>query len=519
MPHIVIGRPRILGYCSLLVVAVLTAAACSPGETNGGSGTASNGEPRQGGTLVVGRNLDTAGLDPQTVINGEDMMVKRLLFSPLLDFAQDGSGVVNELAEDYEFDEDELTYTFSLREANFSDGSPITSSDVKFSLEHAAEGGFYGALFSKIDDIETPDDQTLIVKLETFDSVFLPGMAFGYVIPEDFGDQDAEAFFEDPVSSGPFILESWSPGDRMVLSRNPEYWDPERPYVDTVEYRIIPDINQKLVAFQSGDIDIFEFMPHQFAGQLPAERIYEVDPTSRVLLITINSANPPLSDFDVRRAMGLAINREPMIDGIWQGRAEVATGIVQPGIPDQTPGEEANWTYDPEAAREALEASGYNGQPIEFLSPNEREVEPNVTQSVQSDLTAVGFNLQLKTPDYGAAIDQFVAAEFEALMLGNGGYMPTAGEGLLFYSSVFSPLSSWPEAERADALFEQYRVAKTSEERQAVVAEFEDYVFDTQAIIPIANPHLLYGVSDRVGGFQSTPGGLTMPDRMWVEEE
>lgn len=520
MPRSARNRRGYLRFFALLLVTVITAAACSSGGTGDGdeSAPADSGQPTTGGTLVIGRNSDTAGLDPQTLINGEDMMVKRLLFSPLLDFAQDGSGVENALAEDYTYDESALSYTFTIREANFSDGSPITSADVKFSLEHAAEGGFYGALFSKIKNMETPDDQTLVVELDTFDSVFLPGLAFGYVIPKDFGGQSAEKFFDDPISSGPFTLESWSPGDSMVLTKNPEYWDPERPYVDTVEYRVIPDGNQKLVAFQSGDIDVFEFLPHQFAETLPAEQVYEVDPTSRVLLVTINSAKAPLNDLEVRRAMGLAINREAMIEGIWQGRGEVANGIVQPGIPDQVPGLETDWTYDPEAAKETLASSSYNGEKIEFLSPNEREVEPNVTQSVQSDLAAAGFNIQIETPDYGAAIDALVATTFQLFMLGNGGYLPTSGEGLLFYASVFSPLSAWPEPERANDIFEQYRVGETPEEREAAVAAFEDYVFETQAIIPIAFPHLLYGVSERVGGFMSTPGGLTMPDRMWIEE-
>ncbi|MEA2498859.1 MAG: peptide/nickel transport system substrate-binding protein [Actinomycetota bacterium] len=508
---------------ALLLVSVLVAAACSSGGDSPGTDDsgpdAAAGEPTKGGTLVIGRNSDTAGLDPQTLINGEDMMIKRLLFAPLMDISSDGSGVEEALAESVEYDEENLAYTITLREANFSDGSPITSADAKFSLEHAAEGGFYGALFSKIDTMDTPDDQTLVVNLKTFDSLFLPGLAFGYVIPKDFGGQEAEAFFEDPVSSGPFVLESWAPGDEMVLARNSEYYDPERPYVDKVEYRIIPDANQKLVALQNGDIDVYEFLPHQLAQSLPEEQVYEVNPTSRVLLITVNSSKPPLDDIEVRRAMGQAINRDAMVEGIWQGRGESATGIVQPGIPDQVPGLETEWTYDPEAAKETLANSSYDNEPIELLSPNEREVEANVTQSVQSDLTAAGFKIKLETPDYGAAIDALVAMEFQTFMLGNGGYLPTAGEALLFYATVFSPLSAWPDPDTANALFEDYRVAETTEDREAAVAAFEDYVYETQAIIPIANPHLLYGVGERVGGFESTPGGLTMPDRMWVEGE
>lgn len=498
-------------------VALATLSACGGGSDPGSPGS-DDGEPQSGGTLVIGRASDTAGLDTQILINGEDMMVKRLLFSPLMDIKQDGTGFEPGLAESVEYDEGSLTYTISLREATFSDGADITSEDVKFSLEYAKEGGYYGALFSKMKTIETPDPQTVTVTLESADSLFEPGLAFAFVVPADFGGQEAEAFFEDPVTSGPFTLTEWSPGDRMVLDKNPEFWDSERPYVDTVEYRIITDANQKLVAFQSGDIDIFEYLPHQLTSVLGEDEVYTVEPTSRTLVVTLNAASGPMADIEVRRAMGLAIDRESMMSGIWEDRGSVAEGLVQPGLPDQVPGETADWKFDLQAAKDALAASGYDGEPIELLASNEREVEPTVSQTVLDNLTEAGLNIKLETPDYGAAIDQFISTKFDAFMLGNGSYLPTAGESILFYATVFAPLSGWPNLAEAEELFDQYRSATTEEDRQAAVAAFEDSVFESQAMIPIASPNLLFGVGPRVGGFDATPAGLTMPDKMWVTD-
>jgi peptide/nickel transport system substrate-binding protein len=503
-------------------IATVLLAACGGGDSDAGKGGgngagAGDGQPKSGGTLVIGRASDTAGLDTQTLINGEDMMVKRLLFSPLLDIKQDGSGVEPALAEGFDYDEASLTYTFHLKPATFSDGSPITSEDVKFSLEYSKEGAYYGALFSKMKSVEAPDPETVVVTLDSPDSLFEPGLAFGFVVPKDFGGKSAEDFFKDPVSSGPFTLESWSPGDEMILDKNPKYWDPERPYVDKVDYRIIPDANQKLTAFQSGDIDIFEYLPHQLTKVLTGDVVKKVDPTSRTLIIALNDARPPLDDINVRRAMGLAIDRDTMLKGIWEDNGQVANGLVQPGIADQAPGKSTDWTFDLDAAKKALAASSYDGEPISLLASNEREVEPTVSQTVLDNLTAAGFNIKLETPDYGAAIDQLVAQDFDAFMLGNGSYLPTAGESLLFYATVFAPLASWPNLDESTQLFDQFRSADSDTARQDAVAAFEDSNFENQSMIPIASPDLLFAVQDRVGGWGSTPAGLTMPDKMWIK--
>lgn len=511
------GSRRLGALVGALLLAA-TAVACGSDDDSQGAPSDNGDAPADaelGGSLVIGRNSDTVSLDTQYLVNGEDIMVKRLLWSPLVDIAPDGSGVEPGLAEDWEFDEESNTYTFHLREATFSDGTPVTSADAKFSLEYSAEGGDYGELLSRIESIDTPDDRTVVVHLDGVDNLFLTGAAFGFVIPEDFGGQPAEDFFADPVSSGPFVLESWTPNDRMVMARNDEFWDPERPGVDTLEWRIISDANQRLVAFQAGDIDIYEYVPHQLASAVPEDALVELDPTARVLLLVLNNARAPFDDQAAREAAGLAINRKELVETVWNGRGTVPDGIIQPGVPDQ-PSDADRWVYDAERAEELM--SSVSNTSMRLLAPNQREVEPTVTQAIQDDLASVGFDIELETPDYGAAIDQFLASDFDAFLLGNGAYLPSAGEPMIVYANIIGPPASWPNFERVSELLEEFRSAASDEDRQAAAVAFEDYIAETDAIIPVAAPHLLFAVSERVQGFTATPAGLHQPDRFRVTE-
>ena len=212
----------------------------------------------RGGKMVYARNADSLFLDPVLLERNVDIWVLSNLYDTLLEPSADGKTIVPGLASGYEVSADGLTFTLKLRSGvKFSDGSPITVGDVKWSLDRARNpnNGAWNFTLESLDSIETQGEDTVILHLKhpdpalaaalaIFNSSIMPEKAFEATAGADEGAK-AKAFAEHPIGSGPFILESWQRGTQMVLKRNPNYWQMGEdgkplPYLDELDFQIIP---------------------------------------------------------------------------------------------------------------------------------------------------------------------------------------------------------------------------------------------------------------------------------------
>ena len=179
----------------------------------------------RGGSMVYGRFSDSALLDPIRTDANADIWILSNLFDTLLLPTNDGKGIVPGLAKEWKIADDGMSVTLNLREnIKFSDGSPITAEDVQWSLKRAADpDGVWGFLLGSLDDVAAPDPATVILKLKhpdptilaaltVFNTEILPKKAFEAVAGSN-DEEKAKTFSEHPVSSGPFVLESWDHGN------------------------------------------------------------------------------------------------------------------------------------------------------------------------------------------------------------------------------------------------------------------------------------------------------------------
>lgn len=228
----------------LVLATAMVAAACGsddPTDTQPGASVSDDGEtasePQTGGDLVVARADPIDGWNPDNAISQATYQTLPMVYDSLLRFTPDGQGLEAGLAESWEYDADGLTYTFKLRDGlMFSDGAPLTSADVAFSVGVWQSGPVLGILYGAIDNVETPDDTTVIFNLAYPDTV-LPAVltwASSAIILVDYGGVDAEAYFTSPIGAGPFVLDNWSPGSEIVLTKNPNYWGPPRGYRESI---------------------------------------------------------------------------------------------------------------------------------------------------------------------------------------------------------------------------------------------------------------------------------------------
>ena len=311
--------------------------------------------------ITVAMQLEPPHLDPTSAAAGAiDSVLYANVFEGLTRFVEDGS-VVPGLAKSWEISDDGKVYTFMLNEGvTFHDGSAMDAEDVKFSLDRARADDSTNAqkaLFAGISDVTVLDPMTVQVTLEQPNGNFLFNMAWGdavIVAPESI-----EGIKQTPIGTGAFKFDSWTQGDKIELSRNPDYWG-EAAKLEKVTFKFISDPTAAFAAVMAEDLDAFTGFPAP--ENLPQ---FEADPRFKLLIgstegetiLSTNNKQPPFDNVKVRQALAHAIDRQAIIDGAMFGYGTpIGTHFAphNPAYVDLT----GQSSYDPDKARALLAEAG-----------------------------------------------------------------------------------------------------------------------------------------------------------------
>jgi peptide/nickel transport system substrate-binding protein len=312
--------------------------------------------------LVVGMQLEPPNLDPTASAAAAISEVTLVnLYEALTRIDAEGA-VGPGLAKSWTVSEDALTYRFKLRDtARFHNGKPATSADVKFSLDRARAADSTNpqkAYFKAIEAVETPDPQTVVVKLSRPDGLFLFHMGLGAAVIQSAETQPADK--QTPVGTGPFKFERWISGDRVVLVRNPDY-DGPKPALERVSFRFIADPAAQVSSILAGDVDtVPQFNTYEALPQ------FKNDPRFRVVtgtsegetVLSTNNARKPFDDVRVRRALAHAIDRATLIEGAMSGLATPIGSHFAPNRPEYVD-LTGLYPYDVKKAKALLAEAGY----------------------------------------------------------------------------------------------------------------------------------------------------------------
>ena len=325
------------------------------------------------GTLTIGRREDGTTFDPIATAQNVDFWVFSNVFEVLVRVDKEGQELLPGLAESWEVSDDGLTYTFHLREAKFSDGTPLTSEDAAYSLTRIrdSELSLWQDSYAVIKDLATPDARTLVVTLNGPSAPFLSTLAMpgaSIVSKAAMESMGEEAFAEKPVGSGAFQVEEWRRGDRVILTKNPNYWDAANVSLDGVEWVSIPDDNTRMLAVQSGEIDAAIYVPFARVAELQAspDLTVVINPSTREDHLLINHEHAPLDDVRVRRAIDFAIDKQAIVDTVTFGIGEVANSYIPRGALYHSE-ENGARPFDPEAARALLAEAGAEGITLDYV--------------------------------------------------------------------------------------------------------------------------------------------------------
>lgn len=435
---------RAFRLVAVLAMAAMAATACSgetttddddvvTGETETGDDAATGGDtetdddataaPDAGGdsdTLVVGTTEKPSTIDPA---KGYEKMASDFLFHTtdrLIELEPGTGDAVEGVAESYEISDDALEYTFTLREGvTFQDGSELDSDDVKWSLERSMnmnhpDGASF--LIGGIDTIETPDPQTVVITLSEPNVTFLSRLAYtvASILPSD-GDtytapdgplgsdgeppapEEADEFVvgDTIVGSGPYEMTDYSPDQGATFEAWDGYWG-EQPAFPTVKVQFFETTAQMANALRNGEIDmnINDFGPAERTALEEAEGIsVELGEGGRIRYIVLDVTAAPYDDPEVRQSMSAAIDRQRIIDEVFEGAGQPIYSMVPPAYPAS------------EDFMSDLEVTVDGPIDIELWYPLNKygDTEPDVAETIARSMNESGaFNVTTQSADWAA---------------------------------------------------------------------------------------------------------------------
>jgi peptide/nickel transport system substrate-binding protein len=390
---------------------------------------------RSGGPFVIALGDNIRTIDPigSPSVDAASERVRVLMFNSLVK-KNEKFDYVGELASDIKRSDDDLTFTFILRDGvKFHDGRPFTSADAKYTLDlvfsstFAKSASFYEGTGAQrksyIKSVEAPDPHTLVVTTTKPWTGLLPNLVPVAIIPQ--GSYDTQK--DHPLGTGPFKFVSYDSSQQVIdLQANADYWD-GAPHVPLVRVRVISDTNALQAELRSGRVDIAP-LPTSLSpdaikqlGQEPKLQVLQFN-GSNLNLLTFNCSSAPLNDVRVRQAIAYAVDREGMIRDLLLGQGKIAHSI----LPEESWAYHAGqkYSFDPAASKKLLDEAGLrdpdgDGPQLRFAKPVVFKVSgssvagKNYAGVIQNYMKNVGVPVAIETAELNTLFDELRRGNFQ----------------------------------------------------------------------------------------------------------
>lgn len=408
------------------------------------------------------------------------------MYEPLFALNRGTGELSPRLATEWTTSEDGTTITFALRDGvQWSDGTPFTAEDVKFSLEFAkANLGQFGFA----EQISVVDDTTVEVTLASPSSPALYLLGTAIMVPEHIWSAISDPLTntnENPVATGPFTEIARFQAQEYQVDRNPNYWDTGKPYIQGVRVPAFPTNNEVQLALANGELDWADvFVPNvgdTFVSQNAAHNCYWGPYMAGTAQLYLNTTKAPFDDINVRKAISMAIDRNQIVDAVEYGSPANDTGIGPRyvGWSGEPADPSADWTkQNVEEAESLLDAAGLvKGSDGWRTLPDGSAFAPSIivgaastdwvasSQSIVQNLKDVGINASVEAQDWAVVIDEAQRGDFDmAHMWSSEGATPYN-----FYRGAMSTATVMPIGEVTNENFQRY----ASTDADALLKDFE----------------------------------------------
>jgi oligopeptide transport system substrate-binding protein len=486
--------------------------------------------------LRFGNFAEPQDIDPQVVQGVPEAHVMQALFESLLDEDPKDLHPLPGLAKSWEISPDGLVYTFHLREGiKWSDGSPITTDDFilswkrmispKIASEYAyliynfvkgAKDYYEGKItdFGQV-GMKAPDDHTLVVTLNSPTPYLLKIIADHYAwhavpvkVLEKFGAMEERSTpWTRPgnfVGSGPFMLKEWVPQERLVVVRNPYYWDAANVKLDEIDFLPTEDIPAEERMFRAGQLDKTQEIPIAKINSYKRDHpeLLHIDPYLGIYFYRCNVTRPPLNDKRVRKALALGIDRESLVKNVTMGDEMPAYAVSYPGDAGYTSKAQIKGTIA-DAMRLLAEAGYPDGKglpPIQLLyntQANNKQVAEAIQEMWRRNL---GVEVDLVNQEWKVYLDSQHTHNFQ---IERAGWIADYADPHVFLEIFETDNGNndtlWSNAEY-DKLLHEALAAKDQDTRYAIYQKMDAILVDECPVIPIYYYTRPYLMSTKVKG-------------------
>ncbi len=505
------------------------------------------GDDRRSGGVFRRLWADPPTMDPALVTDGTSYDVVIELFSGLVKLTGESDNPISmDLAESYTVTNDGKTYKFTLRDdLKFSDGTPVTASDFKWSWERAAApetespivDEFLGDIVgvqaiidgeaTTADGIVVIDDHTLQVTIDAPKPYFIAKLTYpiAFVVKADNVVSGGENWTDDPIGTGPFVLKDYSIGERMTFSKNPHYWgDPA--YLDEVQLLLAG--GSAMAMYENDEIDITGIGLADLERVTdPAEEIskdvVEVPPSFRTSYVGFNVEREPFDDVHFRRALNFAVDKQLVANAVFSDLVRPATGVIPPGFVGYNPNLQG-LEFDVDRAQAELEMSKYadaETRPRIVITLPGTGGSPSLTTEVIADMWRrnLGVDVEIQQVEWATFLQDLHRNRLQAFSLAwQADYPdPHTFVDVLFRTGSSINNTNYSNSE-VDELLRQANVEADPVRRIELYQEAEKMIVEDAAWLP-----LWWGVEgkvlvkQRVEGLTFPPLSVPIYQYVWID--
>lgn len=477
-------------------------------------------------TVAISGDPGADQLDAGTY-NGS-MLLHTMVYDGLVEYGAKGE-IVPALAESWQISDDGKRYTFHLRQGvKFSDGSALDADAVKFSFERWVDNPTISLTTAKaLESITVEDEHTITF---VFDQAYYPlltELAFARPVrimsPHAVTPAgDVAGSFVAPIGTGAWIIDSYTRDQQVTLVPNPHYWG-EAPLLDRLTMRVMPDAQTRLMALQSGEVDL---AGGQF-GKLPPEGLSVIEQDAALVLqqapgtnshfMIFNDDHPHLQDLAVRQAINLAINRRSIAEDVMNGIGSEANGLFPQSVPYVT-ADNARWyEFDREQARQKLAAAGYadsdqdgvvekEGEPLVLKLVLQQMDFPEwktISEFVQYELQEIGIAVELQVMEPNAYYDALWRnSDYDLILYRtyDDAYNPHSFLLSLFHHTDDAAAIVWSDEQLEQWIAEVLQTMDV-QKRQQLYDKIFAKMYDEAMFAPLYFPEEIMAVRQRVSGF------------------
>lgn len=482
-----------------VLVATTALAGCGSGSDSGGGGEQS---------LVIGMDHVTQNFDPISTTALADYIYWRFVYDTLV--TADSGKPEPWLAESFEA----ITakhWRFKLREGvKFSNGEPLDAEAVRYTFQRALDDKTtpWRVRIEALERMEIIDPHTIDFYLSVPVGNWPVRTSVAWIVPPKYTEENPDALVTKPIGTGPFKLSAFSPGERVILEPNKDFWGTV-PKLQRVELRSVPEQSTRVSALLAGDIDVAYRVLPDFADRIEAngKKIISVPSGQSADLFFQTTKDTPLADVRVRQAIDYAIDKKTMFDSITQGYGKFLDGQI---VGENSVGRNPDVTarpYDPEKAKDLLAEAGYpNGFTIGFDYPIGRYYrDKEIGEAITGYLEAVGIKVEQNPMEGGAWLDRLYTGDWGPINYWSIQDAPAYDLSWtleLWRSDNIRKLAADPELDR---MLDKSFTITDLDERDAYLQEIAQYVYDQAYFIAFHSDPGLYAIDPSVQGIEFLP--------------